>query len=90
MKVGVDAKTGAIRPLSAAESRQLDLAMSGGAGLKLVTPAQAIASKKPIRGGGVAMKLPQNLMSTMSAHVNADGSLTVTEGGNQTRGASNE
>ena len=90
MKVAIDAKTGALRPLTAAESRQLDSAMSGGKGLKLVSQAQAIASKKPIRGGGVAMKLPAALMSTMSAHVNADGSVTVTEGGNSTGGASNE
>ena len=90
MKVAVDSKTGALRPLTSAESRQLDAAMSGGRGLKLVTPAQAIASKKPIRGGGVAMKLPETLMSTMSAHVNADGTVTVTESDNSNGGASNE
>ena len=90
MKVAVDAKTGALRPLTAAESRQLDLAISGGKGLKLVSPAQAIASKKPIRGGGVAMKLPETLMSTMTAHVNADGTVTITEGDNSKEGASNE
>jgi hypothetical protein len=90
MKVAVDSKTGALRPLTAAESRQLDSAMSGGKGLKLVTEAQAIASKKPIRGGGVAMKLPATLMSTMSAHVNADGTITVTEGDDSNGGASNE
>jgi len=90
MKVAVDSKTGALRPLTSAESRQLDAAMSGGRGLKLVTPAQAIASKKPIRGGGVSMKLPETLMSTMSAHVNADGTITVTESDNSTGGASNE
>ena len=91
MKVAVDSKTGALRPVTAAESRQLDSAMTGGGrGLKLVTQAQAIASKKPIRGGGVAMKLPQTLMSTMSAHVNADGTITVTESDNSNGGASNE
>ena len=88
MKVAVDAKTGALRPLSAAESRQLDQQMSGGKGF--ATPAQAFASKRSIRGGGVAMKLPESLMSTMSAHVNADGTLTVTESDNSNGGASNE
>jgi hypothetical protein len=90
MKVAVDAKTGALRPLTAAESRQLDLAMSGGKGLKLVSPAQAITSKRPIRGGGVAMKLPETLMSTMTAHVNADGTVTISEGDTSKGGASNE
>ncbi|MDB6163956.1 MAG: hypothetical protein JWL98_1388 [Xanthomonadaceae bacterium] len=81
MKVAIDAKTGALRPLTAQESRNLDLAMSGGKGLKMVTLQQAIASKKKLVGGGVGMKLPAELMTTLTATVKPDGSVALSESG---------
>jgi len=81
MKVAIDAKTGQLRPLTAAESRQLDLNMTAGRGLKMVTMQQALASKKQLPGGGTSMKLAAEQMTTMTATQHADGSVTMSESG---------
>ena len=87
VKVGIDAKTGALRPLTAAESRKLDLAMTGGKqphinGVHFVTRQEAVASQKRTIGGGVSMKLPSDQKSNLTATKHADGSITFSEGGN--------
>ncbi|MEO8137413.1 MAG: hypothetical protein ABI831_25960 [Betaproteobacteria bacterium] len=90
LKVGIDARTGKLRPLTAAESRKLDMGMTGGRNLKLVNRKQALASKKNLPGGGVAMKLPADQMTSLTATQNSDGTLTLSEGGGKAPELSNE
>jgi hypothetical protein len=91
MKVGIDPTTGKLRPLSEAESRKLDLALTGGQGpaFKTVTRQQALSSKKALRGGGIAIKTPTEMMTTITATRNNDGSVTLSEG-EHSEGAPNE
>ncbi len=86
VKVGIDAKTGALRPLTAAESRKLDLAMTGGkqshiSSLHFVTRKEALASQKRTIGRGVSMKLPSDQNVGLTATKHADGTISFSEGG---------
>lgn len=90
MKVGIDPATGKLRPLTAAESRKLDLSSSRTRGQHVVTQQQALASKRQLRGGGTAMKLPTELMSTVTATTNADGTVSIHHAGDVSTGAPNE
>lgn len=88
MKVGIDARTGKLRPLSASESRQLDQVLTRGRkpqfapGLarSFSQPADEAAARMTVRalaGGGVAVKLPESQMSTVSVHRDGSGQLVI-------------
>lgn len=106
MKVGIDAKTGKLRPLTAAESQQLDQMLTQGRqptfapGMAKTfnTPADEAAARATAHRnvhGGVSVKLPESQMSTVSVHREASGQLRIEhsdEAGNaaQDGGRSNE
>lgn len=87
VKVGIDRKTGRLRPLTAAESAALERAIAPGARTAgtqragaMAQPASAeaaVATMRPLRGGGQAMKAPASTMSQLTAHRAADGTLVV-------------
>lgn len=92
MKVGVDKKTGKLRPLSAEESRQLDAAMArqmrANAKTHPASPvpappdeAAAIAAARVLPGGGTAMKLPATHMEYLYATRDANGNLVLSHSG---------
>jgi hypothetical protein len=105
VKVGIDPHTGKLRPLTPAESRQLDQVLTRGKkpafaprlAKSFVAPATEIESRRTVRSlrhGGVAVKLPASQMSTVSVHRNADGDAVLVHDGEQhpvqTQGAPNE
>ncbi len=101
MKVGIDAKTGKLRPLTAAESQQLDQALTQGrkpqfaAGLartfnQPADEAEARATARAIAGGGVSVKLPESQMSALSARQNSAGELVIEHISAADAGASHE
>ena len=94
VKVGVDPHTGKLRPLTPAESRQLDQALTRGKkhvyaprlAKSFVAPATEIESRRTVRAlahGGVAVKLPASQMSTVSVQRNAAGEAVIVHDGEQ-------
>jgi hypothetical protein len=93
VKVGVDPHTGKLRPLTPAESRQLDQVLTRGKqvyapGLarSFAAPATEIESRRTVRAlarGGVAVKLPATQMSTVSVHRTAAGDAVIVHDGEQ-------
>ena len=88
VKVGIDAETGRLRPLTAGESAQLDQALTQGQQAKVApamaktfaAPRDAAAARATARKsahGGVSVKVPESLMSTVVAHRDASGQLVV-------------
>lgn len=88
VKVGIDAETGRLRPLTASESAQLDQALTQGQQAKVApgmaktfaAPRDAAAARATARKsahGGVSVKVPESLMSTVVAHRDASGQLVV-------------
>jgi len=88
VKVGIDAETGQLRPLTASESAQLDQALTQGQQAKIApamarsfaAPADAAAARATVRKsahGGVSVKVPESMMSTVVAHRDASGELVV-------------
>ncbi|BDU15064.1 post-PEP-CTERM-1 domain-containing protein [Lysobacter auxotrophicus] len=88
MKVGIDAETGRLRPLTASESAQLDQALTQGQQAKIApgmaktfaAPRDAAAARSTVRKaahGGVSVKVPESMMSTVVAHRDASGQLVV-------------
>ena len=82
----IDARTGQLRPLTAAEARRLSAkaaAMPHGNNLKARaprTPAEARATLRRHADGGTSMRVPTSAMSSMLVTRGADGSLIVSEG----------
>lgn len=86
VKVGIDSETGRLRPLTATESAQLDQALTQG---KQIAPAMAksfaaprdeVAARATVRKsahGGVSVKVPESMMSTVVAHRDASGAVVV-------------
>lgn len=88
VKVGIDAETGRLRPLTASESAQLDQALTQGQQAKIApgmaktfaAPRDAAAARSTVRKaahGGVSVKVPESMMSTVVAHRDASGQLVV-------------
>jgi hypothetical protein len=85
MKVAVDKKTGKLRPLTPAESRELDemLTQQGRSSARRglpappATEAAAIATARSLPMGGTAMKLPESQMEYLTATRDADGNLVL-------------
>lgn len=88
LKVGIDPRTGKLRPLSAEESRQLEQMLiqqrratparnARGLAALPATEAEAVGNTRTLPGGGSAMKVPASQMSELVAHRNADGSLSI-------------
>ena len=88
VKVGIDAETGRLRPLTANESAALDQALTQGSQAR-VNPAMARTFKAPRdeaaarmtarsnAGGGVSVKVPESLMSSVVAHRDASGQIVI-------------
>lgn len=83
LKAGIDPSTGRLRPLSGAESRQLDIKVAANPRLKLVNRQQVPATRKSIAGGGVSVKVPVEVMSSIMATRRADGTIVLSEDGQQ-------
>ncbi len=88
VKVGIDAETGRLRPLTAGESAQLDQALTQGQQAKVApamaktfaAPRDAAAARATARKsahGGVSVKVPESMMSSVVAHRDASGQLVV-------------
>jgi len=88
VKVGIDAETGRLRPLTANESAQLDQALTQGQQAKIApamaksfaAPRDAAAARSTARKsahGGVSVKVPESMMSSVVAHRDASGELVV-------------
>lgn len=87
MKVGIDKKTGKLRPLTAEESQQLDAILtqqraSGMVRKSGVTPAPAneaaaVATTRRTASGAMAMKLPQSQMEYITAKRDANGNIVL-------------
>lgn len=84
--VGIDAKSGKLRPLTAAETRALAkkaAAMPRGAAnwaLAPQTPAQARATLRKLPDGSMSMRTPISAMSSSRAVIDANGNLIFSEG----------
>jgi hypothetical protein len=89
--VGIDAKTGKLRPLTAAESKHLSDAMIGRTAIGKARPAagqpnqprnaaEARATKRVHADGSVSVRVPADQMSQIQATVGADGQVTLYEG----------
>ena len=92
VKVGVDPKTGRMRPLTPDESRQLDHALTRGKkpsyppGLarSFNPPATEVESRRTVRAlahGGIAVKLPAEQYSTVSATRTVTGEVEIIHDG---------
>jgi hypothetical protein len=88
IKVGVDAETGRLRPLTASESRALDQALTQGQQAKIApamaktfqAPRDAAAARATVRRsahGGVSVKVPESQMTSVVAHRDASGQLVI-------------
>lgn len=88
IKVGVDAETGRLRPLTASESRALDQALTQGRQAKVApamaktfqAPPDAAAARATVRKnahGGVSVKVPESQMTSVVAHRDASGQLVI-------------
>lgn len=93
LKVGIDKATGRLRPLTPTESAALDAQARASRttvapGAKTATaqsnrPAtmdQALANLKKVKGIA-GFQMPEEMMSSLTATRNADGSVTLSEGG---------
>ena len=86
MKVAIDRKTGKMRPLTPAESRELDEKMGQpgrstarrGLPAAPATEAAALATARTLPMGGTAMKLPESQLEYLQATRDADGNLVLT------------
>ena len=92
VKVGIDAETGRLRPLTASESAQLDQALTQGQQARIApamaktfaAPRDAAAARATVRKsahGGVSVKVPESMMSSVVAHRDASGELVVEHAG---------
>ncbi|MFD0738714.1 post-PEP-CTERM-1 domain-containing protein [Lysobacter koreensis] len=88
IKVGIDAKTGRLRPLSVEESAQLDQMLTQGRAPTFApgmartfnAPDDEAAARATVRQhghGGVSVKLPEDQMSTVSVRRDAAGKLHI-------------
>lgn len=88
IKVSVDRETGRLRTPTASESAQLDQALTGGQQTRFApgmartfsAPRDAAAARATVRNnarGGVAVKVPQDQMSSLVAHRDAGGQLVI-------------
>lgn len=90
-KVGIDPKTGKLRPVNAAESRKLSDAMRASAaqrspahearyGRQPVSELEVQQSKRTRADGSVAVRAPESLMTEVRASIDANGNVVITEG----------
>ncbi|HEY0505692.1 MAG TPA: hypothetical protein VGD42_19585 [Lysobacter sp.] len=88
VKVGIDAETGQLRPLTQNESRELDQALTQGRQAKVApnvarsfsAPADAQAARATARRnahGGVSVKVPESQMTSLVAQRDASGQLVI-------------
>lgn len=92
MKVGIDARTGKLRPLTAEESRKLDTILTQGR-TPTYAPGLARSFQRPVdetaaratahrnAHGGVSVKLPESQMSTVTLRRAADGQPVIEHAG---------
>lgn len=87
--VAIDAKTGKLRPLTAAESQRLsnkmlktpqDRALAGRYAKQPRNAAETRATVRKSVRSGVSAKLPEDQMTQMNATVDAAGSVQLSEG----------
>lgn len=98
VKVGIDPKTGRLRPLTAEESAALDRALvqQQAAAAKPgqrsfarsrvsspATPAEAVKTIRNVGGKAMAMKLPLSEMSTLVVRTDASGGIVVAHEGEE-------
>lgn len=94
VKVGIDAETGQLRPLTASESAQLDQALTQGQAARVApamaktfaAPADAAAARATVRRsahGGVSVKVPESLMTSLTAQRDASGQLVIQHSGDE-------
>lgn len=86
VKVGVDAETGQLRPLTASESAQLDQVLTQQAKVapamakSFAAPRDAAAARSTVRRaahGGVSVKVPESQMTSLTAQLDASGQLKI-------------
>ncbi|MDI9238290.1 hypothetical protein QLQ15_05110 [Lysobacter sp. LF1] len=88
VKVGIDAETGRLRPLTSSESAQLDQALTQGQQARVApamaktfnAPRDAAAARATVRRGshgGVSVKVPESQMTSLVATHDASGQLVV-------------
>lgn len=88
VKAGIDRQTGKLRQLTAEESAQLDKDMArqkianaqAYSGWRMLSPpdeATALAQKRVLPSGAVAMKLPETNLSSLHAAYDSDGNLVL-------------
>ncbi|MBU8976994.1 hypothetical protein [Lysobacter sp. FW306-1B-D06B] len=94
VKVGIDAETGQLRPLTASESAQLDQALTQGKQAKVApamaktfaAPQDAAAARATVRRsahGGVSVKVPESQMTSLTAQRDASGQLVIQHSGDE-------
>ena len=91
MKVAIDAKTGHIRPMTEAESKQLSDAMAkappmqrsltahGRASTQPRTMAEARSASRTLANGTKVVRIPDSMMSEISVSLDAKGKPVYTE-----------
>ena len=86
VKVGVDAETGQLRPLTASESAQLDQVLTQQAKVApamaktFAAPRDAAAARSTVRRsahGGVSVKVPESQMTSVAARLDESGQLVI-------------
>jgi len=92
VKVGIDPKTGKLRPLTAAESSRLSEAARASAatqrtpsyiaryGRQPANEQEARLTKRTRADGSVAVRAPASLMNEITASFDENGNLVITEG----------
>jgi hypothetical protein len=91
-KVSIDAKTGKLRPVNAAESKKLSEAMRAMSasqrspahaaryGRQPASELEVQQTKRTRADGSVAVRAPESLMTEVRAFIDADGNVVITEG----------
>ena len=91
VKVGIDPKTGRLRPVTAEESKELSEAIIGKRalqrapahqaryGVQPTTEQEVRSSKRTRADGSVAVRAPASLMTEARAFIDANGRVVVTE-----------
>lgn len=83
VQVGIDSKTGKIRPLTSTEQKELAAAVRKGHGKspfgQPATEAEAKATLRKGPGGEMSMLVPDSLLSSMTVQTDAQGQLVFGE-----------
>lgn len=77
VKVGIDAETGQLRPLTPAESSALDQALTQGRATASARTLSAAPTVRRHADGGVSAKVPESQMTSVVAKRDASGQLVI-------------